>query len=335
MYDFVSLNTILPEIILLIGGCVVLLLGQSARESVSRLAPGIVLATIIIAIAIVVGRSWSQDALALPEGGSGLLYGPLAVFARRSALVLGVIITFIAWLQPQRSERGEFWSMVLFSLLGVLLVGAANDLLVLFIALELVSIPTYVMVVLSRRSLRALEAGTKYFYLGAMAAAIMAFGFSLLYGVAGSASLPTVVREVSRALSVPGTTEYGIAAIGVALSLGGLLFKIGAVPLHFYIADVYHGAAPSVAGLLGFVPKFAGFVAICKIMVVTGHWEIENGAVFWLLWIIAAVSMTVGNTLALIAVEHQAHAGVLRRGSLRLHAGGRADRPRCRHRRDG
>ena len=108
-----------------------------------------------------------------------LYYGSLADFARASTLVLGFIVTLVAWTQPSASERGEFWSMLLFSLAGVLLVGASNDLLMLFMGLELVSIPTYIMVALSRRNLRALEAATKYFYLGAMSAALAAYGFSL------------------------------------------------------------------------------------------------------------------------------------------------------------
>ena len=222
-------------------------------------------------------------------------------FARNSTLILGFIITLVAWFQPAPTERGEFWSMTLFSLAGLLLVGAANDLLMLFVALELVSIPTYIMVAISRRNLRATEAATKYFFLGAMAAAITGYGFSLLYGVAGSASLPAVVATVADALQqAPGTLAYNLAAIGVVLSLGGLFFKIAAFPLHFYIADVYEGAASAVAGLLGFVPKFAGFLAIFKIMSATGHWDQTNPAVFWTLWIVAVLSMTIGNTLALM-----------------------------------
>ena len=145
-----------------------------------------------------------------------------------------------------------------------------------------------------------------------------------LYGVAGSASLPVVFEAVSQALQQPGTLSYNLAAIGVVLSLGGLLFKIAAVPLHFYIADVYQGAASSVAGLLGFVPKFAGFLAIFKIMEVTGYWESNDPIIYWLLWIVAAVSMTVGNVLALmqtnikrmLAYSGVAHAGYMLVGVL-------------------
>jgi NADH-quinone oxidoreductase subunit N len=319
-YPPISLWAVLPEIILLVGGCAALLMGQAGRERLRRSIPTLVFFTILLAIAAVVARGWHEAGLAEPPApavGSGLAYGALATFARNSALVLGVILTLVLWFQPKENERGEFWSMLLFSLLGVLLVGAANDLVILFLSLELVSIPTYILVALSRRNVRALEAGTKYFYLGALAAAINAYGFSLLYGVSGSASLPEVVNAVSRALGRPGTLEYGIAATGVVLSLGGLFFKIAAVPLHFYIADVYQGAASSVAGLLGFVPKFAGFLAIFKIMEVTGHWTRQDPAVFTLLWIVAALSMVVGNTLALMQTNLKrmlAYSGVAHSG---------------------
>jgi NADH-quinone oxidoreductase subunit N len=189
--------------------------------------------------------------------------------------------------------------MMLFSLTGLLLVGPADNLFMLFLGLELVSIPTYIMVVLSRSSPQALEAGTKYFYLGALAAAVEAYGFSFLYGVSGSANLEVTQGAVAQALRAPGTLAGGLATAGVVLALGGLLFKIAAVPLHFYIADVYQGAASAVAGLLGFVPKLAGLVAIFKIVMLTGQWVHEDTAVFWLLWTIAVASMCVGNVLAL------------------------------------
>ncbi len=297
----ISIWSLLPELILLIAGCAALLVGQARREATARWTQwltlgAIVLAAIVVFVWRITERGASADAGPIP---AGLALTSLAAFVRSSALVLGVVITLVAWSEPSSRERGEFFAMMLFSLTGLMLVGPADDLVTLFLALELVSIPTYVMVVLSRRHARALEAGTKYFYLGAMSAAIMAYGFSFLYGVSGTTSLPDTVAAVTAALSAPGTTEYALATIGLVLALGGLLFKIAAVPLHFYIADVYQGAASSVAGLLGFVPKLAGMVAILKIVSLTGHWRSLEGGVFWLLWIVAAVTMTVGNVLAL------------------------------------
>lgn len=297
MAETIPLAALWPELILLIGGCVVLLLGQVRRETWRPTAPWLTLATLVVALGAVIWR-WRWGDAGEAEG-NGLYYYTLAPFVRIAALELGVLLTLVNWSESREGERGEFLSMMLFSLTGLLLVGAADNLLLLFLALELVSIPTYIMVVLSRTHERALEAGTKYFYLGALSAAVMAYGFSFLYGVSGSASLGVTVDAVAGALRQPGTLPYGLAMVGIVLSLGGLLFKVAAVPLHFYIADVYQGAASPVAGLLGFVPKLAGLIAIFKIVALTGYWELGQQGVYWLLWLIAVFSMTVGNVLAL------------------------------------
>jgi NADH-quinone oxidoreductase subunit N len=289
----ISIWALLPEIILLIGGCTVLLLGQTTSDRQRGRMPWVTLLALAAAgVAVLLSRRPAAS-------GSGLTCGPLALFVRISALQLGILLTLVNWRPARERERGEFLSMLLFALAGLLLVGAADNLLILFLALELVSIPSYIMVVLGRDHVGALEAGAKYFFLGALATAITAYGFSFLYGVSGTAALPETLAAVTLALRDPTKLQYGLALIGVVLALGGLLFKIAAVPLHFYVADVYQGAASPVAGFLGFVPKLAGIVAIIKIVLLTGMWDAGCAGVFWLLWIIAAASMTVGNLLAL------------------------------------
>src|SRR5690606_5882248 len=138
------------------------------------------------------------------------------------------------------------------------------DLLVLFFAIELVSVPTYVLVALSRRDKRASEASVKYFFLGAVAAGVMVYGFSFLYGTLGGQTLIQSVDGhsslTSEAASLPQWS--GLVIVGLLLSLAGVLFKMAAVPFHFYVADVYEGAASPVTGLLGFVPKFGGLLAL-------------------------------------------------------------------------
>ena len=327
MSEAISVSTLLPEIILLVAGCAVLLIGQATHENSRRLAPWVALLALAIAVFVVVfeARAAASAAAAVTPAGSGLIYGSLTRFVRLSALELGIVLTLVNWSQARPSERGEFLSMMLFSLTGLLLVAPADNLFILFLALELVSIPTYIMVVLSRDNVRSVEAGTKYFYLGAMSAAIMAYGFSFLYGVSGTASLSGTIDAVTDALQHPNTLPGVLATIGIVLALGGLLFKIAAVPLHFYVADVYQGAASPVAGLLGFVPKLAGLIAIFKILLLTGYWDgIGPEAVFWLLWIVAVASMCVGNVLALrqtnikrlLAYSGVAHAGYMLVGVL-------------------
>ncbi len=298
LYAPIRLTDVLPELIVVAGGCVTLVAGLSGTERARRTVPWLALAALVAAlITIWAGLAGSWDALSDIRG--GLFVDNLAQFVRMAALIVGVIIVLVAWYDATPAECGEFFSMALFSIAGLMLVGPSADLVVLFLAIELVSIPSYVMVTLSQRKPHSVEAGTKYFYLGALAAAITAYGFSFLYGVIGSAALNgEAIDRIRAALHAPGTLEYALATAGIVISIGGLLFKIAAVPLHFYIADVYQGAAASVAGLLGFVPKLAGMVAIFKVITLTG-WRTTEGGLFWLLWLVSAFSMTVGNVLAL------------------------------------
>jgi len=305
-------SALVPETVLLVAGCVVLLLGQSSRRA---LAPWVTLVSLVAAVAL----AWVAGNRGSEAAGSGLAYGSLAAFVRLAALELGIVLTLVNWSQARTSERGEFLALMLFALTGLLLVGAADNLLILFLALELVSIPGYIMVVLGRTNVRAVEAGTKYFYLGALSAAVMAYGFAFLYGVAGSAELSKVLPAVEYALHRPASLTGGLVMLGLVLSLAGLLFKLAAVPLHFYIADVYQGAASPVAGFLGFVPKLAGLIAIFKLVLLTGYWGSGGAAVYWLLWVVAVASMCVGNILALrqtnikrmLAYSGVAHAGYM------------------------
>lgn len=289
----VAIVAVAPESLLVLFGCLALVLG-TGKATTRRMASTVALVGILLVTLLVF---W-QYRSAVHEG-AGFEFGPVSYFVRISGLVLGVLLTLASWRQAREGEEGEFYSMLLFTLAGLLLVAPADNLVLLFIALELVSIPTYVLVTLSRSNIRALEAGTKYFYLGAMAAAIMAYGFSFLYGVSGEISIADGGTALRAALDGrSGTTAQSLALLGVLLSLAGLFFKIAAVPLHFYIADVYEGSAHSVAGLLGFVPKLAGFIAIFKILSMTGIWNGGVDLLFVFLWIVAALSMTVGNVLA-------------------------------------
>ncbi|MFO0838434.1 MAG: NADH-quinone oxidoreductase subunit N [Phycisphaerae bacterium] len=326
LYSALSIWPMLPEMVLCAAGCAALLTSNARNETLRRAAPAIALAALVVGVLLL--RGWPTvlaPMLGMGETivGGGLELGHFAEFVRVSALVLGVLFVLTSWSLPSHRETGEYFCMLLFSVAGLMLVGSASDLVILFMALELVSVPTYVMVTLSRSNPRGLEAGTKYFYLGAMAAAVTAYGFAFLYGATGQASIAGSIGILSDILTRPTGPAYVIATIGLVLSIGGLLFKLAAFPLHFYVADVYQGAAAPVAGLLGFVPKAAGIVAVIKIIEMTG-WRTDAGGLFWMLWWVAALSMTIGNTLALrqtnikrmLAYSGIAHAGYMLVGIL-------------------
>ncbi len=319
LFGPISLSLVTPELVLALAGCVALLTAQFQNSSLRRSGPIVTLVAVLVALLIVrltetLGVRIAGQTLA----GSRLVFDGFADFVRLATLFVGLLVVLVCWTQPRDEERGEFWAMMNFMLCGLLLVGSASDLVLLFLAIELVSIPTYLLVVLGGSGPRALEAGTKYFYLGALSAAITAYGLSLIYGAMGQAAIDGVgAARFVAALAEPGTLAHGVASAGLLLTIGGLLFKLAAVPLHFYVAEVYQGAASCIAGLLGFVPKFAGLVAILKIVGLTG-WNMSGG-LFWTLWIVALASMTIGNVLALwqhnvkrmLAYSGVAHAGYM------------------------
>lgn len=292
--DVEALIQLAPELILLIGACVALVVGVMKVSQRTQWVSPITLIVVLLALAATLG-------LGVPEGTDappGLWLTSLTFYTRLIALAMGALIVLVNWHQPVTEERGEFMAMILFSLLGVLLTASANDLVVLFFAIELVSVPTYVLIALSRQDSRASEAAVKYFFLGAMAAAIFAYGLSFLYGAAGTTTIYSLADGAAVSRLAFGSQMGSFALIGLLLVFGGLAFKVAAVPLHVYVADVYEGAASPVAGMLGFVPKFAGFVALVKIFAAC-QWDLPV-AVSWMVWVIAAVTMTAGNVLALL-----------------------------------
>ena len=291
----------LPEFVLLVGACAVLLSGSGVMRSDG--AAGTAGVSGALALLTVAGALIASVWLGSPDTNShppGLLLTPLLYYVRLGGLSVGFLILLCNLHLPVAQERGEFFAMILLSMLGLLLTAAANDLLVLFLAIELVSVPTYVLVSLSRLDKRASEAGVKYFFLGALAAAIMLYGFSFLYGALGGHTqmIATAGAEALSTVAAATSSAATYVVIGLLLSLAGLFFKLAVVPFHAYAPDVYEGAASPVTGLLGFLPKFAGLVAVAKLLSIF-HWDVAP-QIMWLLWIASALTMTVGNALALM-----------------------------------
>ncbi len=287
---------LLPEWLLLVGACVVLVMGASPESRFARNIPAITTGTVVLALlaALVSGRPEGDGLPVLP----GLVLGSLTYYVRVIGLGVGVLLAMVNWYQPVPEERGEYMSLVLFSLLGLILVPSANDLVVLFFAIELVGIPTYVLVSLSRVDRRASEAGVKYFFLGAMSAAVLAYGFALLYGVTGTTRIVDLETSGAGLSAAFGPSAGGLALMGLLFAFGGLCFKVAAAPFHAYAPDVYEGAASPMTALLGFVPKLAGFAALIKLFS-AGNWQLPV-ELQWVMWWVAAVTMTLGNVLALL-----------------------------------
>ena len=186
---------------------------------------------------------------------------------------------------------------------GTSLVGRANDLISLFLALEMVSIPTYVLLYLPTRSRAGQESAAKYFLLSILSSGVLLFGFSYLYGAAGTTNLGAAVAVLTEAHA---DWAAPLAAVGAVMVLAGLAFRVAAVPFHFYAPDVYEGGPTGVVAQLAVVPKVAGFVALARVL---GLADPAGGRVPFpadatliplTLWVIAAVTMTFGNVLGLL-----------------------------------
>lgn len=295
-----------PEVSLFLTTCAVMVIGLSKRYEVRRLSAWICAVGLVIAALLSINSPGANPGSLFPLW---IPYLKLMVSLVGLGLLLVVIGTVDRELEAQvaagkarysalYATRAEFYAFFLFSLTGLMLCASADDLIWLFLALELTSLPTYMMVVISTRGVRSQEAGVKYFFLGALGAAIFLYGFSLLYGAAGTTNLLGIADHFA---------EHGVSPLalaGLLISVLGVSFKIAAVPMHFYTADVYQGAASPVSAFLAFVPKTAGFVAIL-LLVGTAGWAYGDGrqlpeAMHWMLWVMAATTMTLGNVMALL-----------------------------------
>jgi NADH-quinone oxidoreductase subunit N len=320
-----------PEIVMLIGATTCLFIGLSKGKGPRRSTPWIAAVTLVFAGLMVFNKS---DAAYEP-----VVLAGMAGYIKLAVAGLGLILLMIATGVPNRLRQtidaeaakvfepgdimtGEFYAFFLLSLTGVMLTAGAGDLVWLFLALELTSLPTYVMVATSRDRVEAQEAGVKYFFLGALSAAIFLYGFALIYGATGSTEFAEITRIAQEQIAANGGNVPGLLLMGMVLAVVGVCFKIAAVPMHFYTADVYEGAATPVTAFLAFVPKTAGAVALILLLSLVG-WPLPE-PIMWLLWILAAATMTVGNVLGLLqdnvkralAYSSVAHSGYILVGLL-------------------
>ena len=324
---------IIPELIVLSTACVLFLLGMSGSLSVRKAVPFIALAGLLGAFAWQVNTVLGgAPPIMLADDANTLRLTGFGHYIKLRVAGVGMLFVLMSWPTNRFAtgndslswdfDAGEYFSLVLCALAGVMLVSTSNDMLLLFMGIELASIPTYILVSMSRPLASAQEAGVKYFFLGAVSAAIMLFGFSYLYGTTGKTDFYEIARDFAATITTPG----GSAALNAWQMLAfvmlilGFAFKLAAVPTHFYAADVYHGAATPITALLSFVPKITGIIALIKVLWVAGG---GMGGVpeqiAHLLWWLAVLTMTVGNVLGLLqhnvkrvlAYSSIAHSGYL------------------------
>ncbi|MGO9468995.1 MAG: NADH-quinone oxidoreductase subunit N [Isosphaeraceae bacterium] len=245
----------------------------------------------------------------------------LSYNSRIVLILMGLVLVSLAHAEPGDDRAGEFFGSLLIVNAGAMLVAAANELVFLFVGLELVSIPTYLLLYLSRRTRTTQEAVTKYFLLSIFASSLLLYGLAFLYGTTGISNLKALTFLVARLPT--GAPHSALALVAIVFIISGLCFRVAAVPLQFYAPDVYQGSPTVIAALLAWVPKAVGFLAMIKTLTaVFSAREVTNPLVqkaIIITWIIAAATMIWGNVLALLqnnlkrlmAYSSIAHAGYL------------------------
>jgi NADH-quinone oxidoreductase subunit N len=315
-----AISILMPETVLIAAAVVIYLAG--AYFAAQR--PWIWIAAGAVALAAAV--------LGIQHGGPApadapLWLDPMARFGRWLALAFGALL-LLAGARPQRSggTPEQVGSLVL-TVAGLMLVAGAGDLVLLFVGLELISIPTYVLLYLGRHDAARQEAAAKYFFLSVLSSAILLYGFSFLYGLAGLTDLGAVRDALAGLKFSPG--PGGLSKLALALVIAGLCFRITAVPFHFYAPDVYQGTTYPNGALLSVLPKAAGFLVLVRLLTAAAP---TAGLHLWqVVLAISLLTMTLGNLTALwqsdlrrlLAYSSIANAGYMLLGlAVALAAGG-------------
>ncbi len=305
----VALGPLAPTLIVLGAAGLVLLLDLLPRAVGRQLLATVALAGVVGALLATLAR-WGtamrgfHDMVVLDD------------FARFADVVICyaaalVVLLSIDYLRRSTPETGEYYALVLFSTAGMTLLAAGADLVVLFLALELMSLSLYVLAGLFKRELASSEASMKYFILGAFASSFLLYGIALIYGATGTTNLDRIASVTA------GRPHDPLVVIGLGLLLVGFGFKISSVPFHMWAPDVYQGAPTSVTALIATGSKAAAFAALIRVLVTA----LRGSQPEWtaLLWIVAVVTMTVGNVAAiaqsnlkrLLAYSSVAHVGYM------------------------
>jgi NADH-quinone oxidoreductase subunit N len=319
---------ILPELVLSAFGIVVMLVEPFLKPGDKRTRLGLfsLLGTLVAIAAAFCQMAWlARD----PSLGKPGWFGMVQVdsfsifFHILIPAISGVcILASLEYLDAQSVRSGEYYGLILFGTVGMVLMSSAVELVLIFIALEISSISTYVLAGYRRRTAASTESSLKYFLLGSFATAFFLYGVALMFGATGSTSLLVIPGKLSQ----PAVGDLRILAFAAtAMMIVGLGFKVAAAPFHIWTPDVYEGAPAPVVALMSTGPKAAAFAVLLRVLFATANAggrpdQLASGPMwFWLIWVCAAVSMTLGNFGALVqnnvkrllAYSSIAHAGYL------------------------
>jgi len=304
MIPTVDYIRILPELVLSIFGILVMLVDPVIPEQDSKRPLGIIaLIGVLTALAATAYQSNFYG-----DGFFNMVrVDAFSVFFHFVVLLvsLAVILSSFDYLEVQQIKAGEYYALILFAAVGMALMSSAIELVLIFIAIEISSISSYVLAGFRRHAAESAESSLKYFLLGSFATAFFLYGVAMVFGATGS-------TNVYRIAAVLATQHSVVVYLAVALMFVGLGFKVASAPFHVWTPDVYEGAPAPVTGFMSTGPKAAAFAVLLRVLLATGApgW-------FWMIWVSAVLSMTIGNIGALVqnnvkrllAYSSIAHAG--------------------------
>jgi NADH-quinone oxidoreductase subunit N len=314
-----TIRLLAPELVLIAAATAMFVAGAFTRSRAWWAFASLV--SYLAAAAVLAAQAWPASGGVVVSGPE--LMDPLALAVRWLALVVGIGFTLIAARLVDEELASEYFGCLMLVAAGMMITAWANELILLFLGLELLSIPTYVLLFLGRRDRASGEATMKYFYLSILSSALLLYGFSFLYGLAGTTTLAGTpaapgIREALASPSVVGESPLGpLLPLALVLVLAGLGFRLAIAPLQFYAPDVYQGTTSANAGLLAVAPKIAGVVGMIRLVVVAMPAAADMAWQFAL--ILAILTMTIGNVCALwqrnirrlLAYSSIAHGGYL------------------------
>ena len=318
----------LPEILLLAGTCALMLVDLFVKSESRR-------ASYLMAQCVLLACAAATVFVLLASGGElvfafGNLYvadvmSHLLKLAAYGAVSVALVYSR-QYLLDRGLLRGEFLTLLLFALLGMMVMMSANSFLTVYIGLELLSLCLYAMVALNRDSAASTEAAMKYFVLGALASGMLLYGMSMIYGATGTLALNDVARQT--AILSRDSTQHTYLIFGLVFMVSGIAFKLGVAPFHMWIPDVYQGAPTAVTLVIGTAPKLAAFAMAMRLLV-NGLLDLAQD---WqqMLAILAVLSMAIGNITAIaqtnlkrmLAYSTIAHMGFMLLGLLSGVVGG-------------
>jgi NADH-quinone oxidoreductase subunit N len=287
----VDWHALAPELVLVGVLCLVLVVDLFLPEDRKALLPS--LAGLGLLGALIPVLTLAADGSDRTMFGGAYAVDNFALVVKALFLLAGYVTVLLStnYIAEGDYAEGEYYFLLLGSILGMTVMGSARDLVTMFVALEMLSIPAYLLAGWRKRDRKGNEAGVKYYLMGVFATGVLLYGMSLLYGVAGTTQLAGIADALTTGESVP------VISLAVVLVIAGFAFKVSAVPFHTWAPDTYEGAPTPITAFLSVLSKSAGFVALLQLVVIgfAGQAEVVRP----LMWVLAALSMTIGNVVAL------------------------------------